>query len=378
LLLLLAVPAGAAEPLRLRATPALAPCARALADAFVAAGNQGPALEIAEVREAAGADLLLADDSELTRILEGGSGDERATVDLGEVPWVMVSPLSEPAPGSVRAFGAARDGVAVLGGIAGRSARAALGAVAPRVSQDVATLRLARRALLPRSLAGTGRITPMPEITPLTAMAVPVVGSPHPAQLDALLRFLRGEAARRSFESCGGTARASSVGAASGTAAVYAQAIADWWLPGCSLQHNGYNDPQQALGAPNALNIGGKDQYSGLVSLGQGGWIVVDMGQTITDVPGPDVRVYQSTSNEPVSLYAGDAATGPFRLVGLRHTCGTRSPGLFSSHCDFDLAEGGIASARYLRIEDGELYPCLAGGTLTEGADIDAVELLGQ
>ena len=43
-LLLLAVPASAAEPLRLRATPALAPCARALADAFAAAGNPVPLL----------------------------------------------------------------------------------------------------------------------------------------------------------------------------------------------------------------------------------------------------------------------------------------------------------------------------------------------
>ena len=85
-----------------------------------------------------------------------------------------------------------------------------------------------------------------------------------------------------------------------------------------------------------------------------------------------------ATTGEPVSLYAGDAVSGPFRLVALRRPCGVRSPGIFSNHCDFDLAEAGLASARYLRIEDGELYPCLAGGTLTEGADIDAVELLSR
>jgi hypothetical protein len=56
--------------------------------------------------------------------------------------------------------------------------------------------------------------------------------------------------------------------------------------------------------------------------------------------------------------------------------CRTRSPGLLSNHCDFDLRTGGLAEARYFKIEDGEIYPCLAGGTLTEGADIDAIEIL--
>ena len=30
------------------------------------------------------------------------------------------------------------------------------------------------------------------------------------------------------------------------------------------------------------------------------------------------------------------------------------------------------------KIEDGEIYPCLAGGTDSEGTDIDAVEVLGH
>jgi hypothetical protein len=47
-----------------------------------------------------------------------------------------------------------------------------------------------------------------------------------------------------------------------------------------------------------------------------------------------------------------------------------------SNHCDFDLADAGMSSARYLKIEDGETYPCVSAGTFTEGADIDAVESL--
>ncbi len=37
---------------------------------------------------------------------------------------------------------------------------------------------------------------------------------------------------------------------------------------------------------------------------------------------------------------------------------------------------GGVTQARYVRVEDGELYPC-PGGTASEGADLDAVRALG-
>ena len=162
-------------------------------------------------------------------------------------------------------------------------------------------------------------------------------------------------------------------------AGVYAQSIVDWWMPACSLAHNRYIDPQEVVGPPDAANLGGADNYVGFISLGQGGYVTVDAGVTFVDGDGPDVRVYQTVSGagEPVTLYASANPQGPFTLVGLRVPCGERSPGLFSNHCDFDLRAGGVASARYLKIEDGEIYPCLAAGTVTEGADIDAVEILG-
>ena len=158
----------------------------------------------------------------------------------------------------------------------------------------------------------------------------------------------------------------------------YATTVVDWWVPGCSLQTNGYNDPQKVLGPPDAVNLGGKDNYDGIMSLGQAGYVTVDMGVSAVDGPGADVRVFQTTSREPVTLYGSASAQGPFTLLGLRFDCGTRSPGLLSNHCDFDLHDGGLAEARYFKIEDGEIYPCLAGGTLTEGADIDAILILNQ
>src|SRR5260370_11277833 len=132
------------------------------------------------------------------------------------------------------------------------------------------------------------------------------------------------------------------------------------------------------MGPPDAVNLGGQDHYLGFISLGQGGYVTVDMGVAFTDADGPDVRVYQTVTGEPVTLYASATPQGPFSLIGLRVPCGVRTGGgVFSNHCDFDLHEGGLASARYLKIEDGEIYPCLPRGTVTEGADIDAVEILG-
>jgi hypothetical protein len=115
-----------------------------------------------------------------------------------------------------------------------------------------------------------------------------------------------------------------------------------------------------------------------MFSLGQGGYVTVDMGASAIDGPGADIRVFQTTSIEPVSLYASTSAQGPFTLIAFRRGCGERSPGLLSGHCDFDLAEGRMTEARYFKVEDGEIFPCLAAGTVSEGADIDAIQILNQ
>ena len=156
----------------------------------------------------------------------------------------------------------------------------------------------------------------------------------------------------------------------------YAKAVVSFWLPTCSLERNAYSDPSQALGPPDAANLGGKDNYRGLVSLGQGGHVTLDMGRCVRNGPGDDLRIYQATSSEPVSVYVAAVPGGPFVLVDYRRECGLRSPGVFSNHCDFDLASSGVSEARYVRVEDGEIYPCLSGGTVSEGADLDAVQIL--
>lgn len=156
----------------------------------------------------------------------------------------------------------------------------------------------------------------------------------------------------------------------------YAKQAAGFWVPAVCLAQNIYNDPDEALGPPDAGGSG-PDQFFGFVSLGNGGWVDVDMEGCAVDGPGDDVRVFQAVSGEPVTLLASSTPTGPWVLVEYRQPCGNRVPGMGSQirQCTFDLLDAGIEEARYFRVQDGELFPC-PGGTVTEGADIDAVEIL--
>src|SRR4029077_13345620 len=118
-----------------------------------------------------------------------------SAVDLGQVPWVMVVPEGSPR-GSVSAY--AMEPVAVLGGRAGREARASLGTLSAgrlAVTDDAVALRRARYALVPRSLAGTGERRAS-EVRPLVATAALIAGSPRHAAAARLLARLAGREGR--------------------------------------------------------------------------------------------------------------------------------------------------------------------------------------
>lgn len=369
--------------LRLRTSEAFAPCLAPAVEAFSRESGLSVAIDVGDLDPPRGADVVIGDDAEMTRMLEGGVADLATSFDLGSLPWVMVVPAGSPA-GSLSAMGA--DRVSVMGGRASRAARESLQAIPAervRVSRDPSELRRARYALVPRSLAGPGEPRPS-GVRPLMAVVAMITDSRHPDGARALLAFLRGDRARRLLTPCldapAPAAGATANTAKSAAARAFAQSVVDWWLPECTLVHNGYNDPSTVLGAPDAVFLGVKDKYTGMMSLGQGGYVTVDMGVSAIDGPGPDVRVYQITGAEPVTLYAATGAQGPFTLVALRVPCGERTDGYlgYVRHCDFDLRDAGMAEARYFKIEDGEIYPCLAGGTITEGADIDAIEILNK
>jgi hypothetical protein len=155
----------------------------------------------------------------------------------------------------------------------------------------------------------------------------------------------------------------------------YAKSVVEWFVPACNLAQNIYNDPLDVLGPPDGGGVGPL-MFFGFLSLGRQGHVTVDMEGCAQDLPGDDVRVYQFVGQEPVTLYAAGSPSGPFQLLGNRVSCGTRVPGFPQRrYCDFDLGAAEVQEARYFKIEDGELFPC-PGDTVSEGADIDAVEIL--
>jgi hypothetical protein len=376
-----AAPPGRARVVQVRASPAFAGCAAVVADAFTRRHGVLVQVETGDPASVGGADVVLGDDAELIRTLEGGLADVRTAVDLGYVPWVLVTPEGDPsAPRSLADLDRTLTGpLHVLEGPAGREAREALHLDGDRVSlsADPRVLRAARTAVLPATLAGAGSRRPV-AVRPLVAVAAAVGQGTAPAETRLLLEYLATADARHTFDRCAGSsgpAPPPPPAARGAAAAGFARGIEDSWLPRCSLTRNLYSEPGEVLGPPDAVPLG-NDRYRGLMSLGQGGYVVIDMGRVV-DGPGPDIRVYQTTAGEPVTVYASDSPSAGFTLVGLQRYCGNRSGGgVRSNHCDFDLGEAGMSGARYLKIEDGEIYPCVSAGTFTEGADIDAVESL--
>ena len=156
----------------------------------------------------------------------------------------------------------------------------------------------------------------------------------------------------------------------------YAKAVVDVFLSDCARRTNrrALLDPRSVLGPPDAR--GSSDEtYSGILSLGEDGYVTVDMGVCIADQAGPDVRVFQYVQFEGVGVDVSGSPDGPWTDLGTQ-PCGDGGTGDRSNHCDFDLAGTGLKAVRYVRVSDGERYPCERAGTRSEGADVDAVQAL--
>jgi hypothetical protein len=156
----------------------------------------------------------------------------------------------------------------------------------------------------------------------------------------------------------------------------YGKSVTEWWIPASSLAMNMYNNPQDAVGEPNAGGFG-PSNYTGFVSLGFGGHVTLDLGGCVADIPGNDLRIYQAVSSEPVSVYVSVSPEGPYTLLSpFFQDCGGRVQGdPVKKQCEFDLAPAGVSQVRYVRVEDAETFPCPCG-TASEGADLDAVQAL--
>jgi len=133
----------------------------------------------------------------------------------------------------------------------------------------------------------------------------------------------------------------------------YATKIGAVVIPG-----NNFNDEANTPGA-----IGSPDSIS--YSLGKNGWIIVDMEDTVVNIPGDDFTVYQgNTEPEGFSCLVGQTIDGPW--ISLGSGTGTTA---------FDLEPTGWSSIRFIKIvDDGDGQPNVPDA----GFDLDAVGTILQ
>lgn len=213
---LLVLGAAAAPPapasLRVKASPAVAPCVAAAALEHQRVTGRAVAVETAALFDAAstaGADVVVAADAELNRIIEGGATHPDLDVDVARIPWVLAGAAGAQPP-SVESVGRATASVRVPGGAVGREASRSLARVgipSSRVElmrEPLSPPRLSpgETAVVPLSLAGPGPLTSL-DIPPLTARALGVRASARRDAIRAFLEFLTGEPGNAAFRACG-------------------------------------------------------------------------------------------------------------------------------------------------------------------------------
>jgi len=203
--------AGAARggALVVKASPAASPCAAAAALAFRQATGRAvevQAAAIGPVGSAAGADVVVAIEEELTRVIEGGESVPDLDVDVASIPWV----LTGAGAGTEDMRGLARSGahVRVLGGAIGRHARQSLESLPAERVQTVRTPEGLRKlspgevALVPLSLAAPGPVAAT-DVPALVAQAVGVRGSPRAGAARVFLDVLATGPGNAAFRACG-------------------------------------------------------------------------------------------------------------------------------------------------------------------------------
>jgi hypothetical protein len=193
-----------------KASPAVATCVAAAAGEYERATGRRLALETAAISSPSstvGADVVVASDDELSRVIESGATHPELDVDVARIPWVLAGAPGTTTP-DVRALGRSGGVVRSLDGVVAREAwrSLALQGVAPdRVERiEKGPLRLGRGevAVVPLSLAGDGPVSSL-DVPPLTVRALGVRASARASAARAFLDFLTGEKGNAAFRACG-------------------------------------------------------------------------------------------------------------------------------------------------------------------------------
>jgi len=215
LVALLAAPLVAAPAaLRVKASPAVAPCVVAAGLEYERATGRKLVVETAALgspTSADAADVVVGADEELNRIIESGASHPDLDVDVARIPWVLAGAPGTSSP-EIRTLARSATRVRVLGGTVSREALRNLSrqGVAPERAERFDGARGPVRlgpgeaAIVPLSLAGPGPVSLL-SVPPITARALGVRASARKDAARAFLEFLTGENGSAVFQACGRT-----------------------------------------------------------------------------------------------------------------------------------------------------------------------------
>jgi hypothetical protein len=129
-------------------------------------------------------------------------------------------------------------------------------------------------------------------------------------------------------------------------------------VPACYIPDNNFDDEGitfYALWEPDEMRY----------SIGRSGWVIMDMGESVLDGPGSEIKIYEGDSDaEGYFCYAGQSMDGPWIYLGTG-----------SGTTTFNFTSSGVDEARFIRIEDDGNGSASGDNA---GFDLDAVEALEQ
>ena len=201
--------AASAEPLRVKVSPATAPCVEAAVAAYRSATGRATLVETGPVEGSnAGQsfDVVVGADEELTRVIEGGSAHPDYDIDVAKVPWVLLG--ASAGSSTVKALSVADAKVKVVEGPVGlearswlrRSGRATVSASVPRGGP--VRLEVGELALVPASL-DAGSLGMVVDVPPMVVRAVGMRASLHLTLVGEFLAFLEKGPGNAAFCTCG-------------------------------------------------------------------------------------------------------------------------------------------------------------------------------
>ncbi len=205
---LLAAPAA----LRVKASPAVAPCVAAAAAEYQRISGRRVAVERAAIGSqdsADGADVVVAAESELHRVIESGASDPDLEVEVATIPWVLAGAPGTATP-ELRFLARPGSVVRTLHGPVAQETwrRLHLQGFSParveRVRETPVRLQPGEAAVVPLSLAGAGPVTAL-DVPPLRVRALAVNASARKDADRAFLDFLAAGPGNAAFRACGRT-----------------------------------------------------------------------------------------------------------------------------------------------------------------------------